>query len=1298
MPQLVLTNDPVTLHFQEVLPPVTHRRAPCILHKNCDLFAPSRTIIAHTYKCGPILSDDRLQLTTPMSVESLRISIGNVHCSDCEFTVRQTIAHFFTLVDLTSPDGPTEIEKLPANTVSYRLKDSQIDLYYYNRHGLDELRLQHSTKSIVNALRKNGFSILSWDFSRDGHTVKASEGTLTSTSDEAVTSVLPKLWKRYRDHQLRKHHLANCSSCHEKEQYSDGGKEDDLSDSSFEVVVDKPQQEFRAVFSVSGMSCAACVQSVSGAIQAVLDELNVTPSGEDPLFSVNLLQHSAIVLVPNKQLVNKIIQAVVDAGFTAQLLEVLSIQRSVNEKVTAVIGGITCAACVNSVVSAVNELPFILDSGVNAVTKSGQFVLENSGDGTGENIKKLKQTVEDCGFDFELVKQEKINYTSGKSASRSINISVDGMFCTNCPDLIMRYLKSFGDAIVIEDPISLNQPFVKFTYIPNVEKGVTVRRFLSDLNHLQPLENESGYITDTTRDGIFKCKLVERVSIDEHLRKLAKQETMKIVRRLVLATVIAIPSFVFGIVGMSLVSKHNSFRVWLEEPIWAGNVSRMMWIVFILSTPVYFFAADVFHVKAIKEIRSLWIHKNSFKKRFFKFGSMNLLMCLGTTISYVASIVLLILSTKQEAMTHMGFHTTYFDSVVFLTFFLLIGRLLESISKNKTADAVASLSSMKVTSATIVERVKNEKDSGYTYVNDQVVDVKLLDSGDYIRISTGESPAVDCVLVEGTTEFDESALTGESDPVGHEPGHQIYSGTVNIGSTSVIAKILSVDGDSLIDQIVSTVRDGQMRKAPIERLADVLTGYFVPVIVLLAILTWIIWLALAYSNSLPSRYLDIDVGGWTVWSLEFAIAVFVIACPCGIGLAAPTALFVGSGLAAKYGILAKGGGAAFQDAAKTNLVCFDKTGTLTYGQLKVTDFAFVTSEVSEDKKSAVKLFGLQLARDLELPSKHPIANAVKEFAQTHVFDDNSLVLGSNKVPSIETVPGKGLKGAINFGSEEGLWSQYGPNEALLGNESLLRDYDVLVSDEQKDVLVSWKKDRKSVVNIALRCQNLFGDDKFHLIVMLACRDEVRSESKPVIEYLNGKGIQCWMITGDNKLTADSIGKEIGIPPERIISEVLPDEKQAKVLELQKGPGNFVAMVGDGINDAPALASANVGIALSSGADLAVTSSDFILLNKQHPVATLCTLLDLSKVVFRRVRFNFGWSLIYNMIGIPIAAGVIYPYNNTRLSPVWASAAMAASSLSVVTSSLMLKFYRPKIRAKDMGVFVESTEVVTIHDL
>lgn len=1225
-----------------------------------------------------------------MAFQHLRIGIENVHCSDCEFTIRQAITHYFSLKDFDTTPNLDELKELQQNSVFYRLQNGQIDIYYYNKERLAVSRLQHAAHKIVSALKKNGFLVLSWELEDNGDTIATAHKSKTFDASESEGTFL-NLWAKYKKRKMAQHHMEHCAACKSERETTDT--------LSVETVVDKQPQELRAVFSINGMSCASCVQAVSETIETLLNENNVSPKGDEPLFSVNLLQHSAVVLVPNKQIVNKVILVIEEAGFSAQLIEVLPIQRSINQKVTALIGGITCAACVEAVLSAVSDLPFILDSGINAVTKSAQFVLEGGEDGSNSHIEKLKEAVEDCGFDFELVKVEKINFTSGKHLSRSINIGVEGMFCTNCPSVITKYLQSFGDAVVIEDPITLNRPFVKFTYVPNTEKHISVRRFLADLNHLFPSDNHDGYVVDEERVGVFNCSLVEKVSIDEHLRRMAKRDIWGIIRRLIIATIFAIPSFIFGIVGMSLVPKNNLFRVWLDEPLWAGRVSRVMWILLILSTPVYFFAADIFHVKALKEIRSLWWHRNSWRKRIFKFGSMSLLMSLGTTVAYIASIVLLILSARHKPMTSMeggmagGFHTTYFDSVVFLTFFLLIGRLLESVSKSKTADAVANLSTLKASSATIVERIKAGE--SFTYGNDQLVEVTLLDSGDFIRISTGESPPVDCVLVEGNTEFDESALTGESDPVKHEPGHQIFSGTVNIGNNAVIAKILSVDGDSLLDQIVSTVRDGQMRKAPIQRVADVLTGYFVPLIVLFAVLTWVIWLSLAYSGRLPASYLDIAIGGWSVWSLEFAIAVFVIACPCGIGLAAPTALFVGSGLAAKYGILAKGGGAAFQDAATTNLVCFDKTGTLTHGKMSVTDFAFVERNLDIDITQTIELFALQLARDLELASKHPIATAVKEFLASDF--EGKQTLSSNKIPRIETVPGKGMKGQIVLEeSNDDAWSLYKPEEAILGNEALLRDFDVSVSEEQQKLLDEWKGNRKSVVNVAMKCLSIFADDKYHLVAMLACRDSVRAESKQVISLLQKKGIECWMITGDNKLTADAIGRELGIEPERVISEVLPDEKQAKVQMLQKKEGSVVAMVGDGINDAPALATANVGIALSSGADIAVTSSDFILLSKAHPILTLCTLLDLAQVVFRRVKFNFCWALVYNAIGIPIAAGVIYPYKNLRLSPVWASAAMAASSVSVVTSSLLLRLYRPKIRAESLSVAEEAAEQVRIH--
>lgn len=1170
-------------------------------------------------------------------MEHLSLTLSNIHCGDCEYAIYKSLSKFLPLTEDLAARHPDDI--------TYRIKDNVLDLFYTNTTPSESF-LRLSIKRITRTLSHIGFEVASWSFSEDGTTQFSSSPSRSE----------PGFWSRLTNFRHQREHLKHCQACSESRKKL----MDTLSDESVETVVAGPSTEYRAVLSVSGMTCSSCVGAVSSTIESVLSEENAL---KEDVHSVNLIQHTAVVVIPRKHLVNRIVQAINDSGFECRLLEVLPVQRSINAKVTAMIGGMTCAACANSILAAVKDLPFVLECGINVMTKSATFVMEDE-----SNIPQLKETVENCGFDFDLVSVDSINYSSSKKKSRSVNVSVDGMFCAHCPEIITNYLTSFGEAVVVEDPITLKHPFIKFTYIPNQAQKLTIRRFLFDLNHLQPSSSDQGYRVDASKNGTFTCRVIESVSMDEHLRNLTKQETMKVVRRLVIATVFAIPTFVFGVVAMSLLPSHHPMRMWVEEPLWVGNVLRNTWILLILSTPVYFFAADIFHIKAIKEVYSLWAHKNSFRRRLFRFGSMNLLVSLGTSVSYIASIVLIGLAAHQERHTMGGLHTTYFDSVVFLTFFLLIGRLLELVSKSKTADAIATLGNLKVSHATLVKPLHEEfgGDEGA-----RVIDVKYLEADDLIVISTGESPPVDCIVMEGQSEFDESALTGESTPVTHGTGEQVFSGTVNIGNTSIVAKIMSLDGDSLIDQIVSTVRDGQLRKAPIARTADRLTGYFVPMIVVAAVLTWVIWLALAYSGSLPDSYLDIDIGGWTVWSLEFAIAVFVIACPCGLGLAAPTALFVGSGLAAKYGILAKGGGVAFQDGANTKVVCFDKTGTLTMGEILVSDCDFTSDDTN------VKTIALQVARDLELSSKHPIAKAVLSFI------DASHDMSNNKVPNVETISGKGLYGEVVFDKGDDVWNTHKPTSAIAGNEALMNDYGVEITEKHKATLTKWKGECKSVVLVALQCEQLFQDTNHHLVLMFACRDRIRDDAKPVIAYLQKKlGIECWMITGDNSLTAEAIGSEIGILPNRIISEVLPDEKQAKVKSLQRNR-TTVAMVGDGINDAPALSTADVGIALASGTDLAVSSSDFILLTKKYPLLTLVTLFDLSKVVFRRVKFNFAWSLIYNMIGLPIAAGVIYPYKNSRLNPVWAAAAMALSSVSVVASSLALKFYRPRIKAEDV---------------
>jgi len=414
-----------------------------------------------------------------------------------------------------------------------------------------------------------------------------------------------------------------------------------------------------------------------------------------------------------------------------------------------------------------------------------------------------------------------------------------------------------------------------------------------------------------------------------------------------------------------------------------------------------------------------------------------------------------------------------------------------------------------------------------------------------------------------------------------------------------------------------------------------------------------------------------------VWSLEFAIAVFVVACPCGIGLSAPTALLVGSGLAAKYGILARGGGEAFQEAAQLDIVVFDKTGTLTEGgEPKVTDVEIVGQpEGSKWTREVI----LGIAAEVESASSHPLATAIRQYCL-----DNAASLQSGS--AFDETPGRGLKAA--FGSLK--------CSAIIGNEAWMKEHGCFVDGKLANKLDTWKSEGKSVVLLAI-CDESAEVPTFSVAGLFAIADPLRTEAKSVIEHLHGQGIGTWMISGDNETTAKAVARMVGIPETNVIAGVLPHEKADRIRWLQQvgmkrvqpsirrffgkqklNERCVVAMVGDGINDAPALTAADVGIAIGSGSDVAISSAAFILVSAN--LYTLLTLTDLSRKIFNRVKFNFFWALFYNSIAVPIAAGVIYPAGNARLPPAWASLLMALSSVSVVCSSLALKLYKPPAAA------------------
>ncbi|KGO64030.1 ATPase, P-type, K/Mg/Cd/Cu/Zn/Na/Ca/Na/H-transporter [Penicillium italicum] len=1029
--------------------------------------------------------------------------------------------------------------------------------------------------------------------------------------------------------------------------------------------------EFTAQISVGGMSCASCANSITAEVQKLEFLKKIT---------VNLLTNSATVIyVGPRNNVDEIVEQINDAGFEASLNEVNQTPKQTasgglvaNYVSEIVITGMTCGSCVGGVTRGLEELPFIRNVSVNLLSHSGRVEFEGR-----DNLDKIIEKIEDLGYDATVNSVSPLKGGNEKHHTAQIRttyINVDGMFCHHCPQTVLGAVNSVP-GVTIEEALSEKTPILKVTYTPQTPL-LTIRTIISSINSA----NEN-----------FRATVYHPPSIEDRSRAIQHHERSRLLARLLFVFVSAIPTFFIGIVFMSLVSSENSARKYLEQPMWSGSVTRIEWALFIMSTPVMFYGADVFHVRAMKEVCALWRpgSRVPILRRFYRFGSMNLLISAGTLVAYISSLAELI--TDAVAGTKSSSHsTTYFDSVVFLTLFILVGRFLEAYSKARTGDAVTSLGKLRPSEALLSDETSED--------GVKRTSVDLLEVGDVVSIPHGASPPADGVIVDSASyQFDESSLTGESRPVKKTADDIVYTGSVNVGQP-VRIRITELGGSSMLDQIIAVVREGQSKRAPLERVADLLTSHFVPIITLIAISTFIIWLALGHSGVLPADYLDVAHGGWTFWALEFAIAVFVVACPCGLALAAPTALFVGGGLAAKHGILVKGGGEAFQEASRLNAIVFDKTGTLTEGgSLKVSEHEVLISDPEVAKVAWA------LARKMEESSNHPIAQAITEFCKTQQSS-------SVKSSDVHEISGQGMKGTFTVSGSEGE-TQY---EAAIGNERLLKS---LLSPETdtyfvSNLLAKYQSAGKSTAVLSLRQVHPSSTEpsKFMPAIIFATSDTIRPEAIDIISQLQKRHVDVYMCTGDNQTTAHAVADMLGIPRSKVMANVMPAEKASFVRQVQEGsqdtpsvngnttssrsqPRPIVAFVGDGVNDSPALAAADVSIAMASGSDVAINSASFILLNSD--LSTILQLVLLSRRVFNRVRMNFGWAVIYNICLVPVAAGVLYPIvsghhqsnmdgemmmsnKHWRLSPVWAALAMALSSISVVLSSLALRIDKESI--------------------
>lgn len=628
--------------------------------------------------------------------------------------------------------------------------------------------------------------------------------------------------------------------------------------------------------------------------------------------------------------------------------------------------------------------------------------------------------------------------------------------------------------------------------------------------------------------------------------------------------------------------------------------------------------------------------KNGFKTLWHRSPNMDSLIAIGAGAAILYGIFAIYrigyaMGHGDMAVVHQYAHDLYFESAGTILTLITIGKYLETKSKGKTSEAITKLLNLAPKTMTVVR-------DGV----EQVIDATDVEKGEIFLVKPGESVAVDGIVLEGKSSFDESAITGESIPVPKQEGDTIVSASMN-KSGLIRAKATKVGEDTTIAQIIRLVEEASSSKAPIAKMADKIAGVFVPTVITIALITGIIWL----------------ISGATFeFAMSTAIAVLVISCPCALGLATPVAIMVGTGKGAENGILIKSGD-ALETAHQIDTVVLDKTGTITQGKPVVTDIICAAG------KNADKTQLLQIAGSLEKGSEHPLAEAIVNYCET-----NSIAL--EKVTDFNALFGKGIEGTVSG------------THYYAGNEKMMEEKGISLSTEQKNQIQALAKQGRTPL--------LFADEN-QFLGIVAVADVVKTTSKEAVQKFRDYGIHVIMLTGDNEVTAQAIKEQVGI--DEVIAGVLPTQKEEKISALKQA-GHKVAMIGDGVNDAPALASADVGIAIGAGTDVAIESADIVLM--KNDLLDAVGAVKLSRAVIRNIKENLFWAFFYNSIGIPLAAGVLYPLFQIKLNPMFGAAAMSLSSVCVVSNALRLRWVKLHDAKKTQSEPHQDVAASTIADI
>jgi len=851
--------------------------------------------------------------------------------------------------------------------------------------------------------------------------------------------------------------------------------------------------------------------------------------------------------------------------------------------------GMTCASCVNRIERYLRKTEGVVEASVNLATESASVRF----DPAVVDLDGLRGAVEAAGYEARMDRAElsgggpqvvELGFrapSGGLAGPRSFALDIEGMTCASCVNRIERYLRKVDG--VVEANVNLATERASIVTRPDV----TVDQLISAVE-------AAGYEAKLLVDGApapaetpaeAEPHAAHREVAQEPETSFQQRHLADTRRRLIVATILTIP--ILG--GLAAMTVAPFLPMVLMNP----------WLQLALATPVQFYAGWPFYKGAWKVLR----HGAT---------DMNTLIAVGTSAAYFYSLAAILVPDffRAAGVVTDGQLPLYFDTSSAIITLILLGRFLEARARSHTSDAIKKLIGLAPRTARVV-RDGAEVD----------IPIEEVVRGDVILVRPGEKIPVDGIVRDGRSAVDESMITGEPIPVTKEAGAEVIGGTVNT-SGAFRFEATRVGRDTVLAQIVRLVQDAQGSKAPIQRLADIVTGYFVPAVLGIAALTFVVWYAFGPAPAFNLALLNM-------------VAVLIIACPCALGLATPTSIMVGTGKGAENGILFRNA-EALERLHNVRAVVLDKTGTLTEGKPRVTDV--VRADGAPDDGEI-----LRLAASAERGSEHPLGEAIVRFAR----EERKLDLADAE--AFDAVSGQGIAATV------------GGRDLLVGRPGFLESRGV---DPQPlgPAAAELAGVGKTPVFVAL-------DGR--LVAVIAIADTLKAGSVEAVAELHRLGLEVVMLTGDNETTARAIAREAGV--DRVLADVRPDEKAAQVRKLQ-GEGKLVAMVGDGINDAPALAQADVGVAIGTGTDVAIESGSVTLMSGD--LRALVTSLALSRATMRNIKENLFWAFAYNVALIPLAAGVFYPFTGILLDPIFAAAAMALSSVTVVSNALRLRRFRP----------------------